>query len=42
MLKIKYEMGNYAVMRLRILQRTLPFKPPHLNRVMNRKNPAAL
>lgn len=42
MLKIKYEMGNYVVMRLRTLQRTLPFKLPHLNTVMNEKNPPAL
>lgn len=34
MLKIKCEMGNYAVMRLRTLQRTLPFKLPHLSRAM--------
>lgn len=37
MLKIKYERGDYAVMRLRTLQRTLPFKPSHRNRVMNGK-----
>lgn len=38
---IKCEMGNYVVMRLRTLQRTLPFKPAHPHRIMNGKNPPA-